>query len=215
MKSEVRWNCVPACLCTRHGRREYTRDFQVETVNFQPTGRLCVAPECGSKDAKADCRPPSLLDNVLDPFKSWTPQNDGGMKGCCPSQNDGTCDTMDAALALAAWQQSCKLPCLQLKDKSKPFVVLGLGSCVALGVLRCPLSIPTAPLCTISGTYHDLKTGQLATGFHLAYAPIHPMQCQHFISLQLHSAPVNGCGLVFSCVRWLVSPLTHFIWLHH
>mmetsp|Transcript_25737 Transcript_25737/g.69860 ORF Transcript_25737/g.69860 Transcript_25737/m.69860 type:complete len:772 (+) Transcript_25737:32-2347(+) len=47
-------------------KREYTRDFQVETVNFQPTGRLCVAPECGSKDAKADCRPPSLLDNVLD-----------------------------------------------------------------------------------------------------------------------------------------------------
>ncbi len=37
-------------------RREWVRDFQVETLNFRPTGRVCAADGCGG----------ALHDNVLD-----------------------------------------------------------------------------------------------------------------------------------------------------
>jgi hypothetical protein len=45
-------------------RREYTRDFQVETVNFSPTGRVCTAPGCSGSKPKGQAA--ALLDNVLD-----------------------------------------------------------------------------------------------------------------------------------------------------
>ncbi|KAG2491681.1 hypothetical protein HYH03_010049 [Edaphochlamys debaryana] len=52
--AELHGNCF-AERCTAC-RTEYSRDFQMETVNFRQTGRVCPAPGCGAP----------LVDNILD-----------------------------------------------------------------------------------------------------------------------------------------------------
>lgn len=47
----------PTCACAC--RQERIRDFQVETVDFKPTGRMCTCPSCDGKAAP-------MVDNVLD-----------------------------------------------------------------------------------------------------------------------------------------------------
>ncbi|EFJ49104.1 hypothetical protein VOLCADRAFT_59916, partial [Volvox carteri f. nagariensis] len=52
--AELHGNCF-AERCTQC-RSEYARDFQMETVDFKPSGRLCDQPACGAP----------LVDNILD-----------------------------------------------------------------------------------------------------------------------------------------------------
>ncbi|PNH03818.1 NAD-dependent protein deacetylase SRT1 [Tetrabaena socialis] len=52
--AELHGNCF-AERCTSC-KKEYARDFQMETVNFKPSGRRCPAPGCGGP----------LVDNILD-----------------------------------------------------------------------------------------------------------------------------------------------------
>ncbi|GLI63761.1 hypothetical protein VaNZ11_006835, partial [Volvox africanus] len=52
--AELHGNCF-AERCTKC-RTEYTRDFQMETVDFKPSGRLCSQPGCDGP----------LVDNILD-----------------------------------------------------------------------------------------------------------------------------------------------------
>ncbi|GFH31397.1 NADH-dependent histone deacetylase, partial [Haematococcus lacustris] len=119
--AELHGNCfAERCQACRS---EYMRDFQVETIDFQPTGRRCVRPGCQGV----------LVDNLLD-WESALPDDelDASIEA---AERSGLCLVLGSSLQISPANE---IP-LNTRSKGGELVIVNLQAelDMAADIARC------------------------------------------------------------------------------